>query len=128
MKRKPAPAPPVATRGTAHPAALAEEQHVFEQMPGSPKGACRSCDLPLHDRIHTGTKRGPASYMPAAGSAILQMTQAEVCTYVAFVLEGAANLAGGFGALTPRHCIHLAERLKEVAGYVQAAEEELEAG
>jgi hypothetical protein len=56
----------------------------------------------------------PRTSEQLAGVPLSKWTDDEVAQYVAFVLETAAHLAGGFGALKPDTCLRLAERLRQV--------------
>lgn len=50
------------------------------------------------------------------GVGLDQLTDREVCEYVAFVLEGCAHLQGGLGALTVPQLLAFGTRLRNIAG------------
>lgn len=69
-----------------------------------------------------GAGRIPPALLPVkprtseqlAGVPLSKWTDHEVANYIAFVLETAAHLAGGFGALQPNTCLGLGARLREI--------------
>lgn len=93
--------------------------HVWEMKPGAAPGRCLHCTEDKHNSLVHRRSTQELSTVPVG-----QWTDLEIAYYVAFVLDSAAHLAGGFGALTPRHCMAFAARLRRIGGNVPAAEED----